>query len=256
MYVIGNTHIGYVRSSNQDALAYDPLGADRQYAVVCDGMGGAAGGNVASQLATQIIQERITEHLSSAETQCSMEHLLASTMAAANLAIYDKAKAEPELDGMGTTVVTVVMDRTRAYISHTGDSRVYLCRGGRLLQLTRDHSVVQEMLESGQLTGEQARSHPRRHFITRALGVEPDEQGEYDELELQAGDRVVLCTDGLTRVVDEDTAAQLISRLSPDAAVDALIQAALDGGGPDNITVVIMGLDCDTDRKKEEKLYG
>ncbi len=243
MHVTGNTHIGYVRSSNQDALAYGTLGADRQYAVVCDGMGGAAGGNVASQLATQIIRERITEHLSSGEAQCSMEHLLASAMAAANLEVYDKAKATPELDGMGTTVVAVVMDRRTAYISHTGDSRVYLCRDGGLTQLTRDHSVVQGLLESGQITEEQARSHPRRHFITRALGVEPDEQGEYDELELRAGDRLVLCTDGLTRVVDEARAAAIIAQLPPDQAVDALIQAALDGGGPDNITVVIMELD-------------
>lgn len=243
MHVTGSTHIGYVRSSNQDALAYGPLGKERQYAVVCDGMGGAAGGNVASDLATRIISERITEHLSSDETQCSMEHLLESAMAAANLAIYERAKADPELEGMGTTVVAVIMDGSTAYISHTGDSRAYLCRDGRLVQITRDHSVVQEMLESGQLTEEQARSHPRRHFITRALGVEPDERGEYDELELQPGDRVLLCTDGLTKVVDAEAVSAAVSELPAEQAVETLIQAALDGGGPDNVTAVVMELD-------------
>lgn len=243
MNVTGSTHIGYVRNSNQDALVYGSLGEKRQYAVVCDGMGGAAGGNIASELATRVIGERITEHLSSEEAQCSMELLLESTMAAANLAIYEKAKAQPELEGMGTTVVAVIMDGSTAYVSHTGDSRVYLCRNGRLEQITRDHSVVQEMLERGQLTEEQARFHPRRHFITRALGVEPDERGEYDELELQPGDRMLLCTDGLTKVVESDRIAAAVSQLPAAQAVETLIQAALDGGGPDNVTVAVMELD-------------
>lgn len=240
MRVFGDTNIGLLRSSNQDAYACGALDGGGQYAIVCDGMGGAAGGNVASEIATRIIRERIVQHLSGGGATGTLERLLEATMAAADLAIYDEAQAHPELEGMGTTVVTVVILGQRAYISHTGDSRVYLFREGALTQLTRDHSVIQEMLESGQLTEEQAKNHPRRHFITRALGVNPDESGEYDELELQPGDRLLLCTDGLTRPVPPEKIAALLRTESLETATEALIQAALQGGGPDNVTVVLM----------------
>ena len=143
---------------------------------------------------------------------------------------------------MGTTVVAVITCAHTAYISHVGDSRLYLYREGNLSQVTRDHSVVQELIESGQITEEEARSHPRKNYITRAIGVVSEEYGEYDELELCSGDRLLLCTDGLTNEVTPSQLSQLLA-LPAEDAVQSLIRAALDDGGADNITVALMDID-------------
>ncbi len=242
MKVTGQTHIGLVRENNQDALDYGVLSDTAQYAVVCDGMGGANGGNIASKIAVEVIGSRIREGFQSERGGNWAEYMLASAMAAANIGVFDRAQQQPELAGMGTTVVAAILCERRAYISHVGDSRLYLLRGDALQPITRDHSVVQEMIESGQITEEQAKSHPRRHFITRALGVTDDESGEYDELELEAGDRLLLCTDGLINMVAPERIRQLLA-LPAEQAVELLMQAALDGGGTDNITVVLMDVD-------------
>lgn len=236
MKLTGDTHIGLVRSSNQDALRYGTLDNGGVFAVVCDGMGGANGGNIASNIAVDVIAGRIVDGYANGAAP-RVDHLLASAMAAANIEIFDRAKSDPQYEGMGTTVVAVVVFGKDAYISHVGDSRVYLYRDSALQQITRDHSVVQEMIESGQLTEEQARSHPRKHFITRALGVSAMEEGEFDELELEPNDKILLCTDGLTNMVDDNSLTQLLGN---NASIDILIQSALDGGGTDNITAVLM----------------
>ncbi len=242
MNVTGDTHIGLVRETNQDAMAFGPLCQQAEYAVVCDGMGGANGGNIASEIAVRIIGERIRAAYESGQPIRSVDHLLESAMAAANIEIYDKAQSSPQLEGMGTTVVTVIRYGRTAYISHVGDSRIYLLRNGELKAVTRDHSVVQEMIESGQLTEEQAKSHPRRHFITRALGVAEEEYGEYDELDLLPGDKLLLCTDGLTNMVDVPSITAMLSAAPNRQAVSDLIKAALDNGGTDNVTAVIMDI--------------
>jgi protein phosphatase len=235
----GDTHIGLVRSSNQDALKFGPLGdGGTYYAVVCDGMGGANGGNIASNIAIDIIAQRIEEAYADGHSPRTPAHLLESAMAAANIEIFDKAKNDPTLEGMGTTVVVVIADGKNAYISHVGDSRLYLYRDNVLQQITRDHSVVQEMIESGQLTEEQARSHPRKHFITRALGVSEMEEGEYDELELHSGDKLLLCTDGLTNMVENEILSDILAS-GDESIIEVLIQTALDNGGSDNVTTVL-----------------
>lgn len=240
MSVIGQTHIGLVRTNNQDALAFGPLTQGAQYAVVCDGMGGANGGNIASNIAVELIAQRIEENFRPEQSANSVEHMLSSAMAAANAAVFDKAQSDESLSGMGTTVVAAVTCGKTAYISHVGDSRLYLLRDNTLKAVTRDHSVVQELVESGQITEEEARSHPRRHFITRALGVTDSEQGEYDELDMQPDDRLLLCTDGLINMVEPEAIRDILMTNTADEAVDALVRAALDGGGTDNITVVLM----------------
>ena len=242
MMVTGQTHIGLVRTNNQDALDYGQLADHAQYAVVCDGMGGANGGNIASEIAVGIIGSRIREGFSQERSGNWAEHMLESAMAAANIGVFDRAVQQPELSGMGTTVVAVITCGRTAYVSHVGDSRLYRLHGEELQPITRDHSVVQEMIESGQITEEQARSHPRRHFITRALGVTEHESGEYDELELEAGDRLLLCTDGLTNELMAEHMCGPLG-LPAEDAVEALIRAALNNGGKDNITVALMDID-------------
>lgn len=242
MNVYGQTHIGLVRENNQDALEYGTLNDVTQYAVVCDGMGGANGGNIASKIAVEVIGSRIRDGYRDNPNPGSPEHLLTSAMATANIGVFDRAQKEPELNGMGTTVVAVITCGHTAHISHVGDSRLYLYREGNLSQVTRDHSVVQELIESGQITEEEARSHPRKNYITRAIGVVSEEYGEYDELELTAGDRLLLCTDGLTNEVSPADLCRLLA-LPAEEAAQALIRAALDGGGKDNITVALMDID-------------
>ena len=242
MNVFGRTHIGLVRENNQDALEYGTLNETTQYAVVCDGMGGANGGNIASKIAVEVIGSRIRDAYREQEGMVSPEHLLTSAMATANVGVYDRAQREEMLSGMGTTVVAVITSGDTAYISHVGDSRLYLYRDGALSQITRDHSVVQELIESGQITEEEARSHPRKNYITRALGVTNEEYGEYDELTVQAGDRLLLCTDGLTNEVSKADMERLLA-LPIEEASEALIRAALDDGGMDNITVTLMDVD-------------
>ena len=242
MNVIGQTHIGLVRENNQDALEYGTLGTTAQYAVVCDGMGGANGGNIASKIAVEVIGSRIRDGFNENMNCGSIERLLDSAMATANIGVYDRAQQQEELIGMGTTVVTAITRGNTAYISHVGDSRLYLFRGGQLSVITRDHSVVQGLIESGQITEEEARSHPRKNYITRALGVVAEESGEYDELELESGDRLLLCTDGLTNEVRPEVMAELLQD-SAEVAIESLMRAALDNGGSDNITIVLMDVD-------------
>ena len=242
MNVSGDTHIGLVRETNQDAFVCGPLCQQAEYAVVCDGMGGANGGNVASEIAVRVIGERIRAAYESGQPIRSVDHLLESATAAANIEIYDKAMASPELSGMGTTSVTAIRYGRTAYISHVGDSRAYLYRNGELQQITRDHSVVQDLIEKGQITEEEAKTHPRRHFVTRALGVDNEVYGEYDELDLLPGDKLLLCTDGLTNMVSLPDIAQLLTDDDNQQTISALIKAALDGGGADNVTAVIMSV--------------
>ena len=242
MKVYGQTHIGLVRETNQDALEYGTMSNGAQYAVVCDGMGGANGGNIASKIAVEVIGSRIRDGYQDNASYTSAEHLLTSAMATANAGVYDRSQREEALVGMGTTVVAVIVRDHTAYISHVGDSRLYLYRDGNLSQITRDHSVVQELIESGQITEEEARSHPRKNYITRAIGVTSEEYGEYDELDLQSGDRLMLCTDGLTNEVTPDMICQHLV-LPAEEAVRALIRAALDDGGMDNITVALVDVD-------------
>ena len=236
----GLTDQGCVRTQNQDAYQIEELDRNSMLCVVCDGMGGANGGNIASKIAVEVIGSRIRDGFQA--EQGSIERLLESAMATANAGVYDRAQQQPELIGMGTTVVTVVTSGHKAYVSHVGDSRLYLWRNHTLTKVTRDHSVVQELIERGQITEREAKTHPRKNFITRALGVHSSESGEYNELDLMSGDRLLLCTDGLTNEVSREIACKLME-LPTEQALEGLIRAALHGGGADNITVVLMDID-------------
>ena len=179
MNVFGKTDTGRMRPNNQDAFVCGRLFGDTLFAVVCDGMGGANGGNVASSIAIRIISDRIVDTYRDGMGESSIRHLLESAVAAANVEIYDTAMADLELRGMGTTVVAAIVTGNRAHVAHVGDSRAYLVTDGGIEQMTRDHSIVQAMLEKGQLTQSEAKNHPRKHFITRALGVEETVQCDW-----------------------------------------------------------------------------
>jgi serine/threonine protein phosphatase PrpC len=230
------TDVGLARSGNEDSHL-----RGRTVFAVADGLGGHQGGEVASAMAVEPLAA-LDGH-AFADAQRAAE-ALAEAIREANLAILRRARSDPELWGMGTTVSAAAVAGDRVLqLAHVGDSRAYLLRAGApLRQLTTDHTVVQEAVARGLLTRQQAAVHPQRGVVTRAVGLDPQVPVDLPEpLELEAGDQVLLCTDGLTEVVgDERIAAVLASQADGDDACRALIAAANQGGGPDNVTVVLL----------------
>ncbi len=237
MIVFGQTDIGSVRAENQDTFRCGKLPQGAVYGVVCDGMGGAAGGSVASRLTAELMEERIVTGYREGMTPVSCEHLLESAVAAANALVYDESMANPKLRGMGTTVAAVIVLEDTAVVAHVGDSRVYLVEK-TLTQLTRDHSIVQEMIEKGQLTPEEAEHHPRKNLITRAIGVDSRVLCDLQTVEIPAESGLLLCSDGLTNMVTAADIASILLQIKSEQAPNALIKAANLAGGTDNITAV------------------
>lgn len=236
--VIGKTDIGMIRKQNQDSYQYGMLPDGAVWAVVCDGMGGETGGEVASSLAVDSIGGSITRAYRDEMTANSIRTMLLSAISAANIRVYDKAKSNQTLNKMGTTVVAAVVKDQKAHIAYAGDSRVYLIEPGQVQQITRDHTMVQALVERGEITSDQAKTHPQKHVITRALGVEQGIDIDYAEAQAGAEDVLMICTDGLTNYLEEAEIARIVRAHGPEACLQKLIDAANSRGGTDNITIV------------------
>lgn len=238
MRIIARTDPGMVRSSNQDSYAAGEFRNGVAWAVVCDGMGGNVGGNIASSTAVRSISERITTGYRENMSSSSIRNLLITAITNANFEIFDMAANNPDLTGMGTTVVAAIMDNDNLYVAHAGDSRAYIVSRDSITQVTRDHSVVQKMIENGEITEEEAVRHPSKNLITRALGVDENLRVDFNEVTLNAHDMLLICTDGLTNYVkDEDILSTILEGRHTDFAGKLVDQANTNGGG-DNITVV------------------
>ncbi len=228
--------IGLNRQTNEDAwLVRPPLFA------VADGMGGAQAGEVASRVALQTLSGAAAT-IDPRDRAAAGEALLAAAHQA-NRRVWELSREYPSQAGMGTTLTALVLCPSGARLAHIGDSRAYMVRGGELTQITDDHSLVAEMVRSGELAEGQAPGHPLRSVLSRALGTEPEPQIDLLDVDLGSGDVVLLCSDGLTGPVPDDRIAELLGRDDPEAAAEALVTAALDAGGPDNITVVVIRLE-------------
>lgn len=225
------TDVGVVRDQNEDGyLAEGPLFA------VADGMGGHQGGEVASQVALETVAAMAREQGPTLDLDAAIR--------AANDAILARASGDRDLEGMGTTLTIVREEDGRITIAHVGDSRAYLLRDGDLRQLTEDHTLVHRMVTEGKLTEAEAKIHPHRSILTRALGVEPGIQVDVDARQVSVGDRIMLCSDGLTGMVGEQQIEEILkSEPDPQKAADLLVDEANRAGGQDNITVVILDLD-------------
>lgn len=240
VHAFGTTNVGRIREINEDNYL-----AGRTIFAVADGMGGHAAGEVASEAALQPLRE--IDGTSYRDPLAATE-ALARAVSQANDVVLDKAAADPELRGMGTTLTTVMVRGSRLHLAHVGDSRAYLLRGGILQLLTEDHTLVNQLVKEGRLTEEQAATHPQRSVITRAIGVEAGVQVDTmtDPLELAPGDQVLLCSDGLTGPVSESLIAEILAHEKDgDVACRRLIDAANAGGGPDNITCVLLRVEGD-----------
>ena len=228
MQIAFKTDIGLVRASNQDALI---ISKDQRLFGVADGMGGHRGGNIASALAASTI-------LSFVEACDPSEVQLQKSILAANEAIYARQLTAPELSGMGTTV-TVLWDAGEDMIlGHVGDSRAYLFRDGAVQQVSVDHSVVHELMLQGVITKEEAKTHPYRHMITRAVGTDPHVEVDLMPIKKQKDDIWLVCSDGLTEYLADDEIREGLLRGSLESAVDWMVKEALERGGKDNISVV------------------
>jgi len=239
MQIAAKTDAGQVRSHNEDCFAVRTLSDDAVLAVVCDGMGGTAGGNIASVTATQLIEEAVLAAFREDSSSRSIKHMLVTALDNANTHVFDLSIGNEGLSGMGTTVVAAIITKTAAYIAHVGDSRAYLYTNETLLQLTKDHSVVQIMVDAGQITEAEAKIHPRKNLITRVLGVDETLEIDYCEQELSAGEIVLVCTDGLSNTVDLTLGLPLLLDQGRfDDLAEDLVMLANRNGGSDNITVV------------------
>lgn len=240
MKVFSNTNIGLVRSSNQDTFKQGVLTEGCLWTLVCDGMGGVSGGNIASALAAEVIEQELNEKLESNMDAEALRRLSFKVISAANTQVFARAVDEPALKGMGTTAVLAIVSNGKLHLSHVGDSRAYLIRNTKVWQLTTDHSFVQDLVSRGEITREEARTHPNRNIITRVVGVHSMVDSEYQQMELKPGDVFLSCSDGLSNYMTDEKLAQLINELEPENAADGLIQFALDCGGSDNVTVSII----------------
>jgi serine/threonine protein phosphatase PrpC len=229
----GRTDVGRQRERNEDALV-----ALRRVFAVADGMGGHRAGEVASATALEPLADLDAVDPDGPE---SAQEALVGAVLAANAAVVRRAQDEPDLEGMGTTLTAALVHDATAYVAHVGDSRAYLWRAGTLVQLTADHTLVQALVDQGRISVDQARVHHSRSVITRAIGVGAQVDVDLIAVPLEPGDRLLLCTDGLSGVVDDaDMAAVLAAEPDGAAAAAALVDAANVAGGPDNITVLLV----------------
>ena len=230
MKAVSRTHIGKVRPSNQDALLVQP-GPFGLFGVA-DGMGGHKAGDVASQMAVSLLARAL-------EGAKPQEDLLRGGMEEVNLRIFEEQLNNAQLSGMGTTFTVIWEDEDRVLLGHVGDSRAYRVRNGAIEQISQDHSMVGEMVRDGLITLEQARSHPYRNVITRAIGASADVEVDIARMDKQPGDLYLICSDGLSEYVMPEQMLKILLNRSLEDAADLLMNLALEGGGRDNISLVI-----------------
>lgn len=237
------TDLGCQRENNEDRYSYWEPHSDDQFAVkgrlvsVADGMGGYEGGQEASRIAIEAIEEAYANGAGTAP-----QSLLLSGFRSAHEQIQQYADSHPGLQGMGTTCTTVALLGNRLYFAHVGDSRLYLVRNDSISRLTHDHSYVSRLVAHGVISSEEAETHPQRHILTAALGAGSEVEPDYPEapIELHPGDALVLCTDGLWSLVHDDEIQKVVAGHAPTEACHQLVQMALALGGPDNITLQVL----------------
>lgn len=241
MELWGISDVGAVRKQNQDAYYVSPADARYPFAVVCDGMGGARAGNVASSMAVESFAATVQEGLSG--ERLDVEALLRRAVEQANELVCYRAAMDESCRGMGTTLVAAVVEPERIRLVNVGDSRAYVVSPQGIRQLTRDHSVVEDLVERGEITHEEARLHPQKNLITRALGAEAQVAVDSYVTQRQEGTLILLCSDGLSNVVtDQEMLFELIHGGPAAEGCERLLHLALSRGAPDNVTAVLIQL--------------
>ena len=243
MKSFGITDKGTVRKDNQDSFIIEKSTSKNGIIVsLCDGMGGAKAGQIASQLSNKAFVGHVFAKLKSRTPKSKYREILQNACAEANGVAYEYSRFDEAYAGMGTTIVGGIIESSgKGYIINVGDSRAYRvsCRDEALYQVTRDHSYVEDLVECGAITREEARLHPRKNVITRALGVEPEVESDYFEFSLQSGDTLILCSDGLSNMFsDNELLDYVLDNPEPEELCRMLVDAALERGAGDNVTVI------------------
>lgn len=245
MNLYGLTDIGLVRKNNQDSYAIRVLDDNQAIAVVCDGMGGARAGNVASAVAVEAFSAALEDSCRQGipDDPDKKRSLLFNACLAANAQVYELSATNQEYFGMGTTLVAALILPSEVYVVNIGDSRCYIWHEGTLTQVTSDHSLVQALVDCGDITPEEARTHPKKNVITRALGVEEETRCDIFAFERHDGDKLLLCSDGLSNAVtDETMTMELSAQISAEDTAKVLLSRAVEQGAPDNVTVILAQL--------------
>ena len=237
----GLTDLGCVRKQNQDAYRIEKLDRHSLLGVVCDGMGGAKSGNVASSLAIEVFVEEVRRCWTSNMEQDKIDQMLTGAAKLANFTVFDQSRQFEEFDGMGTTLVAVLVKGRRATVVNVGDSRAYGIDRSGIRQITVDHSLVQMMVDRGELTPELAKTYPGKNFITRAIGTEPTIQSDLYHLEANKGDYFLLCSDGLSNILDDqEILFEVVHGVNKQHCCQRLLNIAKNRGAPDNVTSVLV----------------
>lgn len=239
--VYSGTNIGLSRAENQDRVYTAVLSSDAVFAVICDGMGGENAGSEASEKAMNVITDRISKVYRAESDENSVRNLLVSSVTTANAVVYDLALSSPlTKKGMGTTCVLALKCGEKLHIVSVGDSRAYVISGHIAKQITKDHTMVMQMYENGDITKDQLKNHPQRNLITKAVGVSEQVVPDYFELDIDDGDSVMLCSDGLYNYCEDEEIGKIIEENSAESVPEMLIKIALDRGGNDNISVAVI----------------
>ncbi len=242
MKLTASTDLGCKHTENQDFYRAGRLRDDTYWIVLCDGMGGVAEGGRASKMAGEYLQREIQKRVTDLLTPEAVRAFLLETVKRCNEQIYAVSHENGTTAiTMGTTVVAAIVRDGLAQIVHAGDSRAYLIQKNGIKQLTKDHSIVQELLDSGRITAEQATNHPNKNIITSALGVDTDTRIDYDEHKFAKGDILILCSDGLSNMLSDARIFEIVTDNEFYRVADKLVQSAVQAGGYDNITAVVLG---------------
>jgi len=242
MKVFSKTDIGKKRTENQDRVWASVLEDNAAVVVLCDGMGGENAGSFASETTVNFISERIKRGFRPDLSRNSIRNLLITSVTAANNLVFDLAEYDQEMLGMGTTCVAVIAHNGRAFIINVGDSRVYHMFDDNMQQITKDHSYINKLIEDGEITEEESKTHPKRNCLTRAVGADAMLTPDYYELDLYDNSILMLCSDGLHAYGDDVEIAQIIAGSPINKVCDKLVAYANDNGGRDNITVGIVSV--------------
>ncbi len=235
--------MGCVRTTNQDTLVVEELDKNTLLCVVCDGMGGARSGNIASSLAADVFTQEIKDSWKGNLENQKFNEALHNAIKVANFTVFDQAQQFPEFSGMGTTLVAAVIQSKKAVVVNVGDSRAYRVNEQGITQITQDHSLVQLMVNRGEITREQAKVNPSKNLITRAVGTEASVICDVFPLKLEKGDSLLLCSDGLTNVMDDqEILFEVVHGQQLDSCCERLLEIAKKRGAPDNVTSILVNV--------------
>ena len=239
MDVFALTDIGVCRYENQDRVQLLQFGGDSAFAVICDGMGGENAGGVASGKAIKVISERVENGYRDDGDDNSVRSLIIDSVKTANAVVYDIAESDEELSGMGTTCVAVLRRKNHIFCANVGDSRAYVI-GDDIKQITKDHTLVMSMYESGEITKDELRTNPKRNYLTKAVGVSEELVPDYFEFEVEEDALILLCSDGLYGNIDDDVILRTVKENHGEKIPRALVECALINGSTDNVTAAVI----------------